>query len=235
MRNISLVVVILFGLSSGIAQAQLGALRDRVPGGGGDAPSPAVDLDVLSADLDKSILEVGIARKILIESQLLLAEALGIKEEADQIASAAGVLGEGGVVAPTNAEGVENSIQASGRLNDRIRAAAEQAGVLDDQSRVKYAEGQKRFVDGLVAEAAQIAVLTRLVSEFDGARGQVSRNPVRLRQLTALSVPTIKLASLIPGDVRAMHGTWSLIRKVGQDNQIDSDDIDLNALLSGAQ
>ncbi len=235
MKYIGMIILVTLLAGAMESQAQMQALRDRIPGGGGGTAAE-VNLDALSADLDKSILEVGIARKLLIKAQMVLAEALGIKEEADSIVSAAGVLGEGGVVTqPTTAKDIEHSIEVSEQLNERLNAAAAEAGELSEEGKIKLAEGKKLFADGLVAEAMQVAVLTRLATEFDGARGQVRRNPARLRQLTALFVPTAKLASLIPGDVRAMHHTWGLIQKVGQNNQIDSEDIDIDALLAGAQ
>ncbi len=222
------------------AHAQFGGLLNRNDEQGSPIPasdmiSKSLGIGNLSAEYDKTILEIGIARQLLLQAQITLAEALGVKEQADEIASAAGVLAEGGVVQPKDVNEIEKSINVSRDLSDLLETAAESAGELDDEAKEKFAEGKMLFGQGLLAEAAQIAVLVRLTREFDGARGQIRRNPLRLRELIALSVPTVKLASLIPGDVREMRKTNDLIKKIGESNQIDVEEINIDELLTGAE
>jgi len=218
------------------AQAQLSSLKKGLSvGGKSEQATPAADIDKMRADLDRSISEVGSARKLLFEAQIELAAALGVKEEADKILSAANVLQSGSVVTQTDVVQIESSQEPSNDLNALLSDASASAGPLDEQGRQHFAKGQAAFAKGLVAEAGQIAVITALAAEIKKQSGKMKSNPANAAKLAAMAVPAAKLATLIPGDVEAGIGTYQLIKKVGADNNIAVEKIDEDKLLLGAQ
>lgn len=219
----------------GSSYAQLGGLKKGLPGGDSGAAAPAVDTKAMQADLDKSVLEIGLARKLLLEAQYELAVALGAKEKADQIMSAANVLQGGSVVQAKDAAGIEKQIGVSKEIATLADEAMKSAGPLSEEGKEHFKKGQAAFAKGLVAEAGQIAVIGALAVGIKDQAAQAKSNPMAAAKLTAMAVPAAKLASLLPGDVKAGINTYSLIKKVGADNNIEVEKVDTDTLLKGAQ
>lgn len=218
-----------------VSQAQFGGLKSMLPGGDGAAESgPAVNIGALNEQLDKSVLEVGLARQQLIEAQLKLLEALDLKTEADEILSASDIALEGGVSAKS-VDDVEKSTQVSAKLQEAAAAKMAETVQLTEDQKVLFTEGKVKFGAGLLAEAAQIAGIVALAGQVAEDVEKVKSNPLNAPKALALAASTAKLASLVPGDVKAMYETWGLIRKVGADNQIEVEEIDISKYMGGAQ
>lgn len=204
------------------------------------APAPAgdsaVDVKGMKTKLDKSVLEIGLARKLLLDAQVELASALDIKEEVDKILSAKNISVSGGVVDQAkNVGDIENQIKVSEELSAKINAAAENAGPLSDKGKKHFKKGQAAFGKGLVAEGAQVAIIVALASEISNQASQAKSNPMAAGKLAAMAAPAAKLASLLPGDVNAGIKTYGLIKKIGKDNNIKVEEIDTDSLLTGAE
>jgi hypothetical protein len=219
---------------AGMVGSSYGLPKMKIPGASG-ADAPAVDTKAMQADLDKSVLEIGLARKLLLEAQYELAIALGAKEEADKILSAANALKDGSVVQAKDADAIEKQIATSKDLTAVTDAAAAKAAPLTEEGKEHFKKGQALFAKGLTAEAGQIAVIGALAVGIKDQATQAKSNPMAAAKLTAMAVPAAKLASLLPGDVKAGINTYSLIKKVGADNNIEVEKVDTANLLTGAQ
>lgn len=226
-----IVSIIIAGTFAATSQAQFGGLKNMIPGGGG-GESAGVDIGALQGDLDKSILDVGIARQQLIQAQVKLLEALDLKTEADAILSAANVAIEGGE-SSKNVGDLEKSTEVSKQLNKMIAEKAEATVELTEEQKVLFAEGKELFGAGLLAEAGQIVGIVALATQVAQDVEKVKSNPLNAPKAIALGAGAVKLASLIPGDVKAMYDVWGLIRKVGADNQIEVEEIDISKFMPG--
>ena len=85
-----------------------------------------------------------------------------------------------------------------------------------------------------LAEGGQIAVLVKLAEEIKSNAKQI-KNPLQVGKVTAMAVPATKLATLIPGDLKEIKSTWTVFKKVGADNNIEVDDINVDQFMTGAQ
>ena len=228
----AIVVCIGVSLTSGCntTSPQLGGL-----GGSKTSGSAAGKLSTSSiqSKLDASIVEVGVARKKLLGAQLKMLEALGKKEAADAIVSGSNVLREGGVVTPANESEIEESVKVSRQLNAELEKFNDETVKLNEEQKAIFTEAKSDFRDGLLLEAGQVAVLVLVAKEAKENLEGVKKNPLKAPKAAALSGAAAKMASWIPGDVKAMHGTWTVMRKVGADNEIEMDDIDIDSHLSG--
>lgn len=230
------------------AYAQLGGLLKKLPGvskppAGGAAPANSAapvalrSSEAIRQDLDASILEIGVARKMLLEAQVKLAESLGIKEKADEILSATKVLGEGGVIEPKTAADEEQLRVPTEKMKALIEEHAAVAGELTEEQKVLFAEGKNKFALGVAAEGLQIAGIVALADETAQSLAQMKGNVAKAAELPkamAMAAAAGKLATLLPNDVKAMHQTWQLIRQVGAKNQIEVEDIDISKYMPGA-
>ena len=236
--NIGMMAFTIWVVSLATTHAQFGGFKKKLLGGGeSDSVSPVAASTVTAADvrgkLDASILEVGLARKKLLEAQLKLLEALGKKEAADAILSSSNVAREGGVAVPKDASEIDESVKVSEELNAELEAFEDQTVTLNEEQKEIFRSAKGDFSEGLILEAGQVAILVVLVKEAKDVVTGLKKNPFKAREALALSAGAGKLASVIPGDVKAMHGTWKLMQKVGADNQIEVEDIDIGTFLAG--
>jgi len=233
-------VVALVGLGLvASANAQFGGIGSKLKGlggGGGDkgGGGKVPDIGQMQAELDKSVLEIGLARKYLLEAQIKLAEALGKKTEADQILSTCKIMGEGAVVRQLkSADDIDESAKPSKPLNEIIAQGASNAAPLSAEAAEIFKQGKIEFSKGLLAEAGQIAIVVKLSMEIKDAAEKVKGNPINMAKIAAMAPPAVKLASLIPGDVTEMAKTWQVIRQVGSKNNIEVEEVDVSKYLNG--
>ena len=235
MRIIELGLVTLFALgivSSAHAQFKLPKLIWSPNPSGKD--NAAKSVNAVQARLYKSILAIGPARKTMLVAQLILAESLGLKQEADDILSNARVLGEGGVARqPKDVAEIENSVKASEELNKILATAAAQAAPLDEKGKKLFLQGKRIFGKGLLAEAAQLTVLAAMSVELKELVRKAVSDPNQAQKIAVVALPAAKLAMLIPGDVNEMSNTWTLIGQIGAKNNIQVEEIDVSKYTSG--
>ncbi len=217
----------------GVANAGFGdfAKSATAPSGGG----ASVDVKGLSAKFDTSVLAIGMARKQLLEAQIDLGAALGIKEQVDKALAAAAVINDGGIVQAKTVDAVEKQVNASKDVSALVKTAAEKNQPLTEEGKKLYNSAMEKFGLGLVAEGAQIATLVVITKEIKDSAQKVKTDPMQGAKVAAMVPPAVKLLSLVPGDVKEMSGTYQLMRKVGADNKIEVKEIDTKDFLNSAQ
>jgi hypothetical protein len=234
--NKQMTKAVVVGLSvavfAGLANAGFGDLATSATGSGGSA---TVDVKGMGVRFDTSVLAIGIARKQLLEAQIDLGAALGIKDQVDKALAAASIMKDNGVVQAKDADAVENQVKTSKELDALLKAAAEKNQPLTEEGKKLYNSGMEKFGLGLVAEGAQIAILVVVTKEIKDSAQKVKTDPMQGAKVAAMVPPAVKLLSLVPGDVKEMAGTYQLMQKVGANNKIEVKDINEKNLLKGAQ
>lgn len=224
----------------GAAPAQADPNADTPKFGAEGASVPSVSIEDMKAQLDQSILSIGLARKSFLEAQWLLSGALGFKEEADKMLSGAGVLQDGKIAQPSTQDEIAEACNVSRDLNEKIKESLSGTVTLNEQQKKYYIAAKKRYAVGFLEEGGQIAVLAVLVKQMKDQTDQFKGNafnPANVgpaAKLAAMAVPAGKLFSLLPGDLKEMYSFWPLFRKVGADNNIEVEDVDIEQFLSGA-
>jgi len=225
---VGLVVAALAGATyAGFGDLAKGA---TAPGGGA-----TVDVKGLGVKFDTSVLAIGMARKQLLEAQIDLAAALGIKEQVDKALAATDVMKNGVVDPAKDVKAVEKQVNVSKEIAALEKTAVEKNQPLTEEGKKLFNSAMEKFGLGMTAEGAQIATLVVVVKEIKDSAAKVKSDPMQGAKVAAMVPPATQLLSLVPGDVKEMAATYQLMRKVGADNKIEVKAIDAAALTKGAE
>lgn len=218
-------------VASSTANAQFGL--PRVPGGGGDAATPANASPVMSKDdfvnsLNERGLSVASARIALIEAQILFNQALGLKEEENIKLSEA----RAALAAATSGKEVAAALATHSIASAETIAAMDLANAegreLNAESKATFLLGMARYVQGTVLLKGEVEQLLNLVNE--GKRVIDSGNRMQQVALAAAVKPAIDMARTVPGDVATVLGLLPKVVAFAQRQQITIPDDQQNML-----
>lgn len=216
------VSIVMCGVST---QAQFGGLKKMIPSGGGD-DAASVDIGALQGDFNNNLLSLFSAKRQLIDAQMLYAEALGLKEQADLIKSAAQGLLEGGT-AETSTENQEQLIKVSSELSDLLAANSDAVIELTDEQKQKYREGHIAFGKGAILYLGQAGAAVALGNQVIKDIEKVKSNPLNAPKAIALGVAAGKLTAMTISDSKYIIENFSIMRKIAKNNQIEVEEVEL--------
>ena len=212
---VTLVTILALGQSA--AQAQLGGLLKKKPaaGGGGGA---AVDKDAFGKSADDAAGSVLVARRTFTDAKAILADAVGLKINAFRDASEASRLKEGSTSSADKVTALNDSRKTTEEADKQLTAAMEKSTELSAESKVKFAEGAGKFIEGVLLEKEQIATIQKLVEQ--GKSLVQSASPRDKPKVLGLVKPVTSLASIVPGDVKEGTATLGAILKFAKNQKI---------------
>lgn len=190
------------------AAAQLGGL-----GSLGKKPkeaAQAVDPKTFAASLTDVSGQVLTARITFIESKMILSEALGLKTESYVKASEALRLKEGATSSSGDkVAALSDSRKTTAEADKELAAKMEKSDTLSDESKIKFAEGSAKFIEGVIQLRAQVKTVQQLAEQ--GKAMTASANVLEKAKVVGLVAPAGQLASSLPGDVKEGTGTLGKI------------------------
>lgn len=203
-------------LTCGTAQAQLGALKKKSSGGG----AAGVDL---TGQQDKIMKDYSAAGSLLAEAMGLTIEALGTKEEADKFrAQAKDLKGEA-----KNKKGLEQIHTVLGDGSKKVDELIAKADKLTEEQKAKVKQSLVPFGGGLAIDAGLIALSVETAKQ---AQEEVKSNPMAATKFA----PSVYVASVLPGDVKAVGQSLGNYIKLAQKNGIEVP-ADVSKAMSGPQ
>lgn len=200
-------------MTCGPARAQLGALTKRSSGGSVD----------LAAQQDKVSSEYSAGGALLVKAMGLTIEALGSKEQADKFRAQAKDL-KGDAKNKKGCEQIHTLLSNGGKQVDDLIAKADQ---LTDEQKAKVKESLVSFGGGVAVDAGLVALSVETAKH---AQEEVKSNPMAVTKFA----PAIYVASILPGDVKAMGQSLGNYVKLAQKNGIEVP-AEVTRALSGPQ
>jgi hypothetical protein len=185
-----------------IAHAQFGGF-----GLGKSNDSSSVDKDAFAkATADVAAKVIG-ARIEFLDAQAKLMEALGLKNDAVIKASEA-LRAKEGASSSTGDQvaALKDSTKVSADADKQVDASIAQSNQLSDESKVKFAQGTGKFIEGVIFEKEQVPAIQKLVDQ--GKSLSASASPFEKLKVIKLVRPVSTLAVMVPGDVA--EGTTTL-------------------------
>jgi hypothetical protein len=185
-----------------VANAQFGNL-----GLGKSNDSAATDRGALAKATVDVTAKVLAARIKFLDSQAKLMEALGLKNDSVIKASEA-LRAKEGATSSTDDQvaALKDSTKVSADADKQVDASIAQSNQLSDESKVKFAEGTGKFIEGVILEKEQVPAIQNLVAQ--GKSVSASASPFEKLKVMKLIRPISALAILVPGDVA--EGTTTL-------------------------
>jgi hypothetical protein len=201
----SLLSVAVFSLSLVFlpaAHAQFGGL-----GLGQSNDGAAANRDSLAKATADVTAKVLAARIKFLDSQAKLMEALGLKNDAVIKASEA-LRAKEGATSSTDDQvaALKDSTKVSTDADNQVDASIAQSNQLSDESKVKFAEGTGKFIEGVILEKEQVSAIQNLVAQ--GKAVSASASPFEKLKVIKLIRPITALSVMVPGDV--VEGTTTL-------------------------
>lgn len=226
MYKVSVVAVTVLALGALSAHAGFGGLVSKVPGlGGGSSGAASVDVGALKESVNAKADGLSIAKGQLIEAELLYAEALGLKEKADAIMSAATGIKEGGTAATKMTS--DQMEKVTDGLKDIMPKAEAEVAPLTDEQKQKFREGHIAFgkagVLFLGEAGATIGLCTKVVSDVKSING----DPIKGAKAVALGAAAAKLLSMTIADSKRIIEVYGVMSKVAENNHIDVEKVEL--------
>jgi hypothetical protein len=184
------------------AQAQFGGF-----GLGQSSGSSGADRDALAKATADVTAKVLAARIKFLDAQAKLMEALGLKNDSVIKASEALRAKEGATSSTDDqVSALKDSTKVSADADKQVDASIAQSNQLSDESKVKFAEGTGRFIQGVILEKEQVPAIRNLVAQ--GKSVSASASPFEKLKVIKLVRPVSALAIMVPGDVA--EGTTTL-------------------------
>ncbi len=177
-------------------------------GGGG------VDVDALTKDQSALLKQVSAALLNLAKSQTLMADALGLKEEAAIATQNASTLESGDL---TGKDDMEKQISSSQKVNDAIAAKIADSEALSAESKATFAKSLPPYGKGAVGMV--------LSSKTAIEKGKSLTKTKDLTVLTKLS-PLISYAKKAPNLIKNTYSTTNSIIKFSKTNSIDTSELE---------
>jgi hypothetical protein len=187
--------------------------------GGSGGAAPAMSAGDFEKQLSETTFNVLSARQEFTNAQKLLADALGVKTEAFTKAAESLTAASGASTKPGKiVEAMKNSSELTANARKEIDEALAKSGELSAEAKVKFAEGTGKFAKGIAAEAAQIAMIKKLVDQ--GKALTQSASLMDKPKVAGLIKPATELATLVPGDVKEGLATLSQITQFATKHQL---------------
>lgn len=204
-------------LSSSSALAQFPSLG-KLTGGGTKAEAP-ISLDAFSQSSAETAGQVLAARLTFLDAQAKLMAALGLKTDAIVKASEALRAKEGAATSTgEKVAALKDSSKATAGANKEFEEALTKSDELSAESKVKFAEGSGRFIEGVLLEKAQIETITKLVGQ--GKAIASSASLMEKMKVANMVRPVTDLSSMVPGDVKEGTSTLGKIMKFAKSQNI---------------
>ncbi len=216
-RNLSFGIKVVLALAiSSSAHAQLGGLLGKK-----DAPGAAavVDKDAFGLSLETAAGKVLTARLAFLDSQTKLMEALGLKTDSLAKASEALRAKEGASSKPGDkVAAMKDSAKVTAEANKQFDEALAKSEGISDESKVKFAKGAGKFIEGVLLEKEQIEMVQKLAEQAKALTA--SANMMEKAKLLGMVKPATELALMVPGDVKEGFTTLGKIMKFAKKNNI---------------
>lgn len=204
-------------LSPSSALAQFPSLS-KLTGGGTKADAP-ISLDAFGQSSADAAGQVLAARLTFLDAQAKLMAALGLKTDAVVKASEALRAKEGAATSTGDkVAALKDSSKATAGANKEFEEALAKSGELSAESKVKFAEGTGRFIEGVILEKAQIETITKLVGQ--GKAIASSASLMEKMKVANMVRPVTDLSSMVPGDVKEGTSTLGKIMKFAKSQNI---------------
>jgi len=199
------------------ALAQFGALN-KLTGGGTKADAP-ISLDSFGQSSADAAGQVLAARLTFLDAQAKLMTALGLKTDAVVKASEALRAKEGAATSTgEKVAALKDSEKATAGANKEFDEALTKSDALSAESKVKFAEGTGKFIEGVLLEKAQIETITKLVSQ--GKAIASSASIMEKVKVANMVKPVTDLSLMVPGDVKEGTSTLGKIMKFAKSQNI---------------
>ena len=195
--------------------AQFGGLG-KITGAGNAA---SANLDAFAKSADDTAGQVLAARIAFYDAQAKLMEALGLKTDAMVKASEALRAKEGASSkAGDKVTALKDSSKATEESKKQFDEALAKSDKLSDESKVKFAEGGGKFIEGVLLEKAQIETIMKLVEQ--GKSLAASAGMMDKLKVAGMVKPVTELSTLVPGDVKEGTSTLGKIMKFAKSQNI---------------
>lgn len=181
-----------------------------------DSGGAAVDKDAFGKSADQAVGNVLAARQAFLDAKQIMADALGIKTEAYKKASEALRATESGT-SDKRINGVKD-IKIDPNVGKEVDTKMANSKELSAESKALFAKGTVKFIEGVTLEAAQIAVIQKLVEQGQGM--VQSASPMEKAGVLKMVKPVTTMASIVPGDVKEGLSTVGTILKFCQSQNI---------------
>jgi len=187
------------------AQAQLGGLLKKKgadnSGGGG------IDKNTFGKSAEKAVDDLLAARIAFLEAKAKMMDAIGIK--ADSVTKASeGLRAKEGSTSDKVKRLETVSKQTEGSDKEFVAKMAESKDLSAD-SKLKFAEGAAKFIEGVILEKDQIENIQKLVEQ--GQSLVQSASPLEKAGIVTMVKPVTTMATIVPGDVKEGASTLSKI------------------------
>jgi hypothetical protein len=173
----------------------------------GKTNAVVVDKDAFTKSTADVTVKVLAARIKFLDAQAKLMEALGLKNDSVVKASEALRAKEGATSSTGDqVSALKDSTKVTADADKQVDASLAESNQLSDESKVKFAEGTGKFIEGVILEKEQIATIQKLVDQ--GKALSASASPFEKLKVIGLVRPVTTLAVIVPGDVA--EGTTTL-------------------------
>ena len=210
-----LLIAAILTLSGTAAQAQLGGVFGSKPANG-----VVVDKDAFRKSSDEVVGKVLAARIKFLDAKAKLMEALGLKTDSVTKASEALRAKEGSTSSKDILKGIDESKKTTAEADQQFTDSLAQSQELSAESKVKYAEGTGKFIEGVLLEKDQIEKIQKLVEQ--GQSLAKSASILEKPKMLGLVKPVKTLSTMVPGDVKEGTLTLGKIMKFAKKENITS-------------
>lgn len=188
----------------------MGALTGAASGGG-----EASDSGAITGKQDKLLEAFLEPLRDIVQAQILLSKAFGLKETAAELETQAKVLAEG---ATLGADAIKEAVETSGRADDAIRAKLDSVEKLGSEGREYYLKSLVPYATSV----AKVAGLTVAMKEFTEASTKYiqSAPPMEKLKATELLEPGTYVASTAPEYIKRWTQTTHGLITYGQKQEI---------------
>jgi len=214
----ALSLVAILAVCESAAQAQPAWL-----GGNNQADSSGgvvVDKDAFRKSSDEVVGKVLAARIKFLDAKAKLMEALGLKTDSVTKASEALRAKEGSTSSKDILKGIDESKKTTAEADQQFTDSLAQSQELSAESKVKYAEGTGKFIEGVLLEKDQIEKIQKLVEQ--GQSLAKSASILEKPKMLGLVKPVKTLSTMVPGDVKEGTLTLGKIMKFAKKENITS-------------
>ena len=197
----------------------LGGLGGIIPGNKkADSSSATVDMGSFGQSADDVIGKVLAARITFMDAKAKIMEAMGLKNDAAIKASEALRAVEGSTSSADKVAALNTSVETTKEADQQMKDSLSQSTEISAESKVKYAEGTGKFIEGVLQEKAQIETTQKLVEQ--GQSLAQTASPLEKVKVLGVIKPITTLAGILPGDIKEGTSTLSKIMEFAKKQNI---------------
>ena len=210
-----ILVITALTLAGSVSHAQWPRLN-QLPGIGKAQPGGG-DVNAFNISVDVAVHRAFKARLSLLEAQVKLAEALGIKTDAYVKASESARAGEG-ATSDKQISAMKDSV-VSPDAKKEMEAALAESKILSEEAKKTFAEGGGVFCKGLLEESVVGLQVANLVQQ--GSKMRIPANPLDAIKIPHLIQSVASLSSIVLGDLKEDCATGAAMHKFSQKQNIE--------------